>query len=411
MHAHGASLAVSICICTYNRERLLRQTLARLERCLVPDDVRLEIVVIDNNSTDGTAGVIEDAAKRLPIRTAKETRPGIAPARNAAVAKARGELLLWIDDDVLVEADWITSVRRRRANESGGGDFRRSRSPVLRGDPAAAGCWSSFPKCAQAYALRDFPEGLSGTRRGSPAVRRKLRHQAQHPRPGRLRPDPRPGGRRRWLPQGGVDILRGRDAAGLLGRWIPDCPVLHVIPVERQTTRYLRQYYTLSGATPAATAETAPMLFGRPRWRWREWMENEMKFVLLRYTSRPSRWFGHLKRASVRPGRSLRSPPAVTRAEQGSPGREAAIGKLGQLVRDAIGAVVPRGSRVALLDFPEYGNVGDSVIWLAQLAALRAAGASVVYVAGVSSYDARELRRAAQSHRRCRAPLGRRQLR
>lgn len=81
----------------------------------------------------------------------------------------------------------------------------------------------------------------------------------------------------------------------------------------------------------------------------------------------------------------------MTRAA--GPGRDTTITALGQAVRDAIGSVVRRGSRVALLDFPEYGNVGDSAIWLGQLAALRAVGASVVYAAGTSTYDPVELRR------------------
>lgn len=74
-------------------------------------------------------------------------------------------------------------------------------------------------------------------------------------------------------------------------------------------------------------------------------------------------------------------------------GRDATITALGQAVRAAIGSVVPRGARVALLDFPEYRNVGDSAIWLGQLAALRAAGATVAYTAGISTYNPDELRR------------------
>ena len=73
--------------------------------------------------------------------------------------------------------------------------------------------------------------------------------------------------------------------------------------------------------------------------------------------------------------------------------REAAIANLGRQVRDVIAGLVPRGSRVALLDFPAYGNVGDSAIWLGQLAALRHAGARVAYAASAPGYDAAELRR------------------
>ena len=56
--------------------------------------------------------------------------------------------------------------------------------------------------------------------------------------------------------------------------------------------------------------------------------------------------------------------------------------------------LVPKGAPVALLDFQDHGNVGDSAIWLGQLAALRARGiARPRYVATCATYDPLELRR------------------
>jgi exopolysaccharide biosynthesis predicted pyruvyltransferase EpsI len=52
-----------------------------------------------------------------------------------------------------------------------------------------------------------------------------------------------------------------------------------------------------------------------------------------------------------------------------------------------------RGRRVALLDFPNYGNVGDSAIWLGERAALRDLGARVVYACHRDSYSRRLLER------------------
>src|SRR5262245_20174263 len=102
-----ATLTVSVCICTFNRERLLRQTLGRVAAATVPDSISLEVVVVDNNSSDGTPRVIEEARRSLPIRSVREMTPGIAAARNAAVRTAGGEVLLWLDDDVLIEPDWM----------------------------------------------------------------------------------------------------------------------------------------------------------------------------------------------------------------------------------------------------------------------------------------------------------------
>jgi len=294
-------LTVSICICTYNRERLLRQTLSRLERLVIPDDVNLEVVIVDNNSSDGTHQVIKQAASALPVRTVKEMKPGIASARNAAVAMAEGELLLWIDDDVLVEPDWVAryvcAARSHPEIAIFGGPVR----PHFEGRPPA---WvlTLLPHVAQAYALRDFPDGRVhldaehlpyganfGTRR---AVHERV---SFNPELGRVGED---GG---CLKEEST-FLEAALRLGYMGRWIPNCPVQHVIPIERQTIRYLRQYYMLSGATPVKVPYASAMLLGRPRWLWREWMQNEMAFVLLRYTTAPPTWFGYLKRASYARG-------------------------------------------------------------------------------------------------------------
>jgi len=292
---------VSICICTYNRERLLRQTLSRLERLVIPDGIRLEVVIVDNNSSDGTARVIQQASNDLPVSTVKELKPGIASARNAAVALAQGELLLWIDDDVLVEPDWVEryvcAARTHPEIAFFGGPVR----PHFEGRPPA---WvlTLLPHVAQAYALRDFPDGRVhldadhlpyganfGTRR---AVHERV---SFNPALGRVGED---GG----CLQDESTFFEAAMNLGYTGRWIPNCLVQHVIPAERQTIRYLRQYYVLAGATPLKRPRESTMLLGRPRWLWREWMQNELAFYLLRYTAAPTTWFGHLKRASYARG-------------------------------------------------------------------------------------------------------------
>jgi pyruvyl transferase EpsO len=56
--------------------------------------------------------------------------------------------------------------------------------------------------------------------------------------------------------------------------------------------------------------------------------------------------------------------------------------------------VVPRRSRVALLDFPDHTNVGDSAIWLGELATLKHLESKICYVATLTTYRAERLRRA-----------------
>jgi glycosyltransferase involved in cell wall biosynthesis len=301
MSAHGATLAVSICICTFNRERLLRETLSRLARLVVPEGASLEIVVIDNNSTDGTAKVIENGAGPIPIRTARELTPGIAAARNAAVRTAQGNLMLWVDDDVLVEPEWAVRYATAARSNPGVALFGGPVRPHFEGSPPG---WvhQLLPEIGQAYALREFPPGCVDI-------------DAEH-----LPYGANFGTRRVIHDQLGFDTALGRvgkdggclseestffEAAlsmGFRGLWMPENPVLHVIPSERQTTGYLRQYYRLAGATPGTVKGDVTKLFRRPRWLWREWMQNEAAYRLLRHTARPERWFPHLKRAATAEG-------------------------------------------------------------------------------------------------------------
>ncbi len=100
-------MKVSVIICTWNRANLLERTLAEMRKLRLPDGVEWELLVVDNNSTDSTAAVIVKHAQHLPIRPIFEARQGKSHACNTAVAAVRGELLLWTDDDVIVDTEWL----------------------------------------------------------------------------------------------------------------------------------------------------------------------------------------------------------------------------------------------------------------------------------------------------------------
>jgi glycosyltransferase involved in cell wall biosynthesis len=105
-----ALLDLSILICTYNRAPLLTRTLEHVAAQAIPSNIRWEIVVIDNNCTDQTSDVIRQFSNdpRIPeLRSIRETQQGIAHARRRAFLESRGELLVSVDDDCLLEPDWI----------------------------------------------------------------------------------------------------------------------------------------------------------------------------------------------------------------------------------------------------------------------------------------------------------------
>jgi glycosyltransferase involved in cell wall biosynthesis len=86
---------VSVIVPAYNRERYLG---AALDSALGQDYRRLEIIVIDDGSTDGTAGVVHSYSN---VRYVYQPNRGVAAARNTGVAVSHGEILSFLDSDDL----------------------------------------------------------------------------------------------------------------------------------------------------------------------------------------------------------------------------------------------------------------------------------------------------------------------
>ena len=97
----------SIVIATYNRCDDLRDTLTSLA-ALRPDGP-WELIVVDNNSTDGTRAVVEAAQPSFPapLHYVVEREQGRSPALNAGIRLAQGDIIVTTDDDVRVEPDWL----------------------------------------------------------------------------------------------------------------------------------------------------------------------------------------------------------------------------------------------------------------------------------------------------------------
>ena len=102
-------MPVTVAVCTWNRARLLDQTLGEMRKLLIPPGVEWELLVVNNNCTDDTDAVIARHGKYLPIRRLFEPKPGLSNARNCAVAAAKGEIIIFTDDDVKPCQDWVAT--------------------------------------------------------------------------------------------------------------------------------------------------------------------------------------------------------------------------------------------------------------------------------------------------------------
>jgi glycosyltransferase involved in cell wall biosynthesis len=103
-------LDLSVLICTYNRAKLLEQTLEGIASQTIPPATQWEVIVVDNNCTDDTADVVAAYCRdsRIPaLRLVRESRQGIAHARRRAFIESRGNLLVCADDDCILAPHWI----------------------------------------------------------------------------------------------------------------------------------------------------------------------------------------------------------------------------------------------------------------------------------------------------------------
>ena len=106
-----ARLHASIVVCTYNRAESLRDTLNALCRQQAAPGCDWEVLVVDNNSKDHTRSVVEAAQSGWPrLSYTFEKSQGLSHARNHGIACARGEIILFTDDDVLPEPDWLATT-------------------------------------------------------------------------------------------------------------------------------------------------------------------------------------------------------------------------------------------------------------------------------------------------------------
>jgi glycosyltransferase involved in cell wall biosynthesis len=99
---------VSVILPTYNRKDLLRETLETLARQTYPGD-RFEVIVVDDGSTDGTEAI---AAETFPftLRYFRQSNQGDAAARNLGARQSQADILVFLDDDILLEPGYLANL-------------------------------------------------------------------------------------------------------------------------------------------------------------------------------------------------------------------------------------------------------------------------------------------------------------
>jgi glycosyltransferase involved in cell wall biosynthesis len=113
---------VSVVMTTFNRGKLLTGAIRSVLGQPQPSAGTLELIVVDNNSTDDTRQVVEGIAAADPrVHYIFEPRQGSSYGRNAGIRAARASIVAFTDDDVRVEPDWTRSIIRAFREHKGAG--------------------------------------------------------------------------------------------------------------------------------------------------------------------------------------------------------------------------------------------------------------------------------------------------
>ncbi len=99
---------VSVVVCTYNRVSDLREVVDDL---LAQTYDSYEILVVDNNSTDGTPHYVQEKIKTAPrLRYCLEMQQGKSFALNTSIQEAHGDIVAFMDDDCRVPPEWLEAL-------------------------------------------------------------------------------------------------------------------------------------------------------------------------------------------------------------------------------------------------------------------------------------------------------------
>lgn len=122
-------MRIDVCICTFRRP-FVTETMRSVEAARRPEGVSLRAIVIDNDDTPSAEARVTGAAAgmTLPVRYIHAPGANISIARNAGLEAADAGWIAFLDDDELVDADWLEALVARQRDTGADAVFGHSRA-------------------------------------------------------------------------------------------------------------------------------------------------------------------------------------------------------------------------------------------------------------------------------------------
>lgn len=250
---------LSVIIPTRDRQDFLRPALVSLRHQTLPPQ-HFEILVVDNGSTDGTGRMVQAmVAEMANLHYLHEPEPGLHAGRHRGLLAARGDILVFADDDIEAEPTWLAAIAEGFVDPSvammGGNNL-----PLFLAPPPAwlLALWHRSPAegglALPTLSILQLPGPL---RPISPfyvwgcnfAIRKSLLVEA-----GGFHPDGMPRELIRFRGDGETHIARFVAAAGMKCLFHPAAAIHHKVTPERMTLGYFWQRGFNQGVSDSYTA-------------------------------------------------------------------------------------------------------------------------------------------------------------
>jgi glycosyltransferase involved in cell wall biosynthesis len=250
---------ISIIIPTFNRAAQLADTLMSIAREVGAANPA-EVIVVDNGSTDGTKAAFETVTSAFPKhewRYVYEPMPGLLSGRHRGANEAQGEILAYLDDDVVLSASWFDGLV----------DAFSKPEVALVGGPSLPEYENTPPEWLECLWYRDADGrrtmaelsliDAGGTiRREDPlyvfglnfSIRKVIYHRC-----GGFHPDNLPTPLRRYRGDGETGLSLKLKAAGLAALYHPQVALKHIIPANRMTVESIEQRCFSQGISDSYT--------------------------------------------------------------------------------------------------------------------------------------------------------------
>jgi glucosyl-dolichyl phosphate glucuronosyltransferase len=234
-------LDISVIIPTYNRSELLLRTMQSVINQQYPTD-RFEIIVVDNGSSDNTRDIVADFIVEYPgIKYFCEQDMGLHNARHSGAKTAKGDILLYVDDDIIADSNLFSEIIKPYSDP----DVGCVGGKILPKWEVEPPDWiKRFPKWYLSILDdEDGPKEVEWIYGCNFSIRKNLLFEA-----GGFNPDAF-GDKKMWWYRGDgeIGLLRKIHAAGKKVIYNPNAVVWHCIPQKRLTVAYFKERAFKSG--------------------------------------------------------------------------------------------------------------------------------------------------------------------